>query len=217
MNWIDAVVIFLLAVNAFIDYKRGFIVSVYRVFSWTISIFIASNLYPYLTSFLKGNTNLYSSIKVLVENHLVSGTSGSVDDIINIPLPSLVKEKLTETLAQQGNIVRETLTTTIADFSIKALSLILLVIIITIGLKILVKILDLIAHLPVLNFFNRNMGMLFGVLTGVVQLWVIGAVLTYMSINVKYEELFIAIKNSKLGSYFYNNNIILNIITGTVK
>jgi len=208
---VDIIVIVVLLLNAVIDYNRGLIMSLYRFFSWGISLIVGSKLYPLVTLFFKNYTPLYENLKLTINSHIASDKI-TVDTIINLPLPQTVKTAINQSIGDQLNIAKETLVTKIADFGISALSLIVVVILVSLGIKLVVHALDAVSKLPVLNFFNKNLGLIFGLLVGVIQVWVVGIGLTYFAVNAKFGAVFAAIDESILGKYFYNNNVLLNII-----
>ncbi|MCT4612897.1 MAG: CvpA family protein [Clostridia bacterium] len=215
MNFIDLIVIAVLVFNALIDYKRGFIVSFYRATSMGISLFTASKLYPVISNVLK-KTQFYNNVEANLSANI------SVNEIVNsqtvdTPLPDIVDNMVMEAVKNGTANIKTMLVGELTEFVIKIVSMAIVVVVVSVGLKIVVYMLDLISKLPVLNFFNKNLGLAFGLIVGVFQLWVAGTVLTYLAINQKYAWLYEAVESSKLGNYFYNNNILLNVVTGIFK
>ena len=71
---------------------------------------------------------------------------------------------------------------------------------------------DLITELPIIKQFNDIGGILYGVIKALLIIYIILAIaffIIYVTGNITISE---AISNSYITKFFYNNNIILNII-----
>ena len=79
-------------------------------------------------------------------------------------------------------------------------------------LKILSILIDIVSKLPVIRQFNEVGGLIYGLIQGVfIILLVMTAVAIFTPLTGAYEVANI-INQSHVGAFFYNNNIILNII-----
>ena len=71
---------------------------------------------------------------------------------------------------------------------------------------------DLITELPIIKQFNDVGGVLYGIIKALLIIYVLLAIaffIVYISGNITISE---AISNSYITKFFYNNNILLNII-----
>lgn len=229
MNWIDIGIIIILVVHALNGLNKGFIISLFGVASIFIAAYISKLYYPYLISYIYANTTVYQNIEKFISKrvfNIISKTGESqiqnADSILEgFKLPEVIKEKLIDGIKfqpQTGDFIQSTgnlISGKITDIFITIISVVLVFIAARILLYIIVEIIDRIMQLPVLKTVNRLAGLGFGILKGVMIIFVIFTILTpIISIS---PDGFIAngTTKSKIGYYFYTHNIIINYISGT--
>ena len=85
-------------------------------------------------------------------------------------------------------------------------------VLIYIVVKVVINALHLFSKLPGLNFLNRFSGFLVGGAKGIVCVWLAGIVLTFFQCRGAFAELFSAMERTLFAGYFYENNILLQLI-----
>ena len=100
----------------------------------------------------------------------------------------------------------------LANICINIVSVILVFLAVYIGAKFLLKALNLFSKLPGLNFINRFSGFLVGCAQGLVGIWFVGIILTFVQCNAKFLELFATMDASVLAKFLYENNVLLYIV-----
>ena len=85
-------------------------------------------------------------------------------------------------------------------------------VLIYIVVKVIINALHLFSKLPGLNFLNRFSGFLAGGAKGIVCVWLAGIVLTFFQCRGAFAELFSAMERTLFAGYFYENNILLQLI-----
>lgn len=226
MNWVDMIIIIILAVSGLKGLSRGFIVSLFNLLSFFMAIYIAKLYYPAVVGYIYNNTLIDEKIQEFIYNRVLSviGSSNTGDNtnflIESFRLPESISKSLNEGLELQMGFDRAIdaaelfLAEKLTYLFITIISIITIFLLIRSILLILVNVLDLIAKLPVINFFNRAAGLAFGLIKGVLAVFIIFTILT--PVISMYPKGFIAqgTLNSVLGNYFYTHNFIINYLNG---
>ncbi|MTI65290.1 MAG: CvpA family protein [Firmicutes bacterium] len=220
MNIVDIIILIILLINSISGLTKGFIVSVFNLLGLLLSFFIAKNYYEVIANYIKETPSIYTKILDFVNNRVYGLMEGmgnskadSFFDIFKLPKP--IKELMinseqfrdtsTETVSSLNNFFVGSLT----DILINIISFILAFFIAWGILQILIGLLDLLAHLPIIKQFNRMLGFGFGLIKGILIIFLLFALIT--PVVTMYSEGLIAksIFDSNIGYYFYSNNIII--------
>ncbi|NLK20621.1 MAG: CvpA family protein [Epulopiscium sp.] len=227
MNIIDAIIILVFLVNGYIAYKRGFILSLFKLISLMISIFLASKLYPIVSAFLRNTTPLYDKIKtqiastILIQNGVETSTLTGQSDVINsLWTPNSIKNALIENnnpevygILNVGGL-KEYIAGYIANICINIISMIIVLLVVTIGIRIIIGILDIMAKLPILNSINNLFGLAFGLVSGLLQLWIVFTIIFIFQANPTFEKFFVYMTESTLAKFIYEYNLLLEWVIG---
>lgn len=212
---VDAVLVAVIALSAFIGYKKGFIDEILDLVSGIVAFFAAYFLTPLAAPYVNDHF-LFDKISQKAAdliNGLIAGSGGDVfgDGSANETFRSIVgkfgadydviKDRFTGMMSQQSAKAVSAISTHIAKPVSYALSYALCFIIIFIAalfiLWLIKRLLDLAAKLPPLEKANKALGLIVGVLFGILFVWVISVVLKlglpYLSVmapSVFPEDLF---------------------------
>ena len=208
---VDLIIVGILVLCIFLGYKRGLTGSLLKIVTFLLALIIAFILFKPVSNFIINNTkldeNLESSIKSMFleveENDTSSNMPTAMTDYIN---------KVIEDAADDAKTaVVETAARDVA-ISIINLGVVIVVYIIARIILIFVKgIASLITKLPVIKQFDKLGGIIYGILEGLIIVYVLLAIISFVSPMVN-GSLSNAIEESFLGSIMYNNNLLLKII-----
>ena len=135
-----------------------------------------------------------------------------------MPLPEFLKEALLENnnpviyQLLHAESLKEYIAGYLANVCINVLSVAAAFVLIYIVVKVIINALHLFSKLPGLNFLNRFSGFLVGGAKGIVCVWLAGIVLTFFQCRGAFAELFSAMERTLFAGYFYENNILLQLI-----
>lgn len=194
---------------------KGLVKSVWRVAAWLITAVLTFMLVQPAADFLSG-TEAAAKINEAVYNDVlqklpVSGTGddNTVSSKTGIPkflLGGLDIENI------KSNAVPEAaaeLSRNITQIAIKIIACIALFIILRLILAALFKILDAASKLPVINSANKLLGGLLGVINILFVIYIVCALVSLFAAN---ESVTDVINSSYIVKYFYNNNILLQLV-----
>lgn len=199
------------------------IVSFFFVF---LSLSLAWAINPYINDFLISETPVYSTIQETctdfvqkqssdLENEMES--SSQFIDGLNLPeilRKNIEKNNNTENYAELSvNTLTEYVSGYLARTIVNGLSYVLAYILATIGIRIVVYILNLIAGLPILKTANKLTGGLVGFVKGLVFIWILFLILTVLcSTEIGKTSLELIEKDSLL-SVIYQYDPLIQIFT----
>ena len=193
LTWFGIVIILILILFIWMGYRRGFIREIVSFFFVFLSLSLAWAINPYINDFLISETPVYSTIQETctdfvqkqssdLENEMES--SSQFIDGLNLPeilRKNIEKNNNTENYAELSvNTLTEYVSGYLARTIVNGLSYVLAYILATIGIRIVVYILNLIAGLPILKTANKLTGGLVGFVKGLVFVWILFLILTVL-------------------------------------
>lgn len=224
MNWIDIIILVILAINSLIGIKDGFIVSIFNLVGFIIAYFVAKLYYPVVSEYIVKNPELYgklkdfviSKVQPIIEKNTNLGDGSTIldnlklpelimDNALNNPLQGSYLKDMTDTVL---NVVAETLT----GILINIISFLIVFFVSWLILLIVVRVIDRVASLPILKQFNKLLGLGVGFIRGALIVYLILAILTPMISFSPDGAIAKGVFDSKIGYYLYNNNILLNYL-----
>jgi uncharacterized membrane protein required for colicin V production len=224
MNWLEILVIIILVVYSFIGRKRGFIKTVFTLFSTIIALLLTMWISPMVNKEIQKNDKIMNFVsnkveKVIEFNKNNDKTSEQMMFIDKLFLPGSIKDTLKENntgdvyVAMAADNFKEYVTGSISRIIINAAVFILVMLIIMIALGIISKTLDIISKLPIINGLNKTAGLFAGLLHGIIIVWIGFIFLIMFSSSSVGKTMFLLINESKFLTTLYNNNLLLKYIT----
>lgn len=218
MGLMDIIILIVIGLNGLLGLKKGLILSVFNLVGFILAIYIAKMYYPVASKFIINNPNFIAKVKDYVSgrvNTIADGVSKSngMDSIVDaFKLPKPINEGIinnSSTIIETG---KANIANSLTVFFINILSMVIIFLIARLIIHLLVMLLNSIAQLPVLKQFNSTTGLVFGILKGVLVVYIAFAILT--PIISMYPDGNIAeyTYQSTLGQFFYKKNIIINFI-----
>ena len=214
---VDLIVVAIILLNIFIGYKRGLTGSILKIASFIIAIILAAILYKPVASVVIENTQWDDNLK----QSIVSMLNGQVqeDGKINEEDSNLSNELvnyINNSLEQAKNDAKEQIVPTVAEnitvTIVNAGSAIAIFIVARIILLIVAFILKFITELPILKQIDKTGGIIYGILAGLIFVWVILAIVSFISPTIADTGLVEAISKSSICGFMYNNNLLLKMI-----
>ncbi len=200
---VDIVILAIIALFAFIGYKQGLVKVAIKMVSFLIAIIIAFALFKPVSSFVISNTGIDEKIEnAIVERITPEGLTkeDKVEEGLNITT------KVIDTTNNSIENVANTFTVKL----IEVVVFLLIYVIVRIILLFITALADAIAKLPILKQFNKAGGFIYGIIKGVLIVFIILGILLLCEplIGTVVKD---AIATSVVAKVIYNNNVILNI------
>lgn len=218
---VDIIILALIALSIFIGYKRGLIKCAINVLSFFIAILVVILLTTPISNLIINNTKIDDNIKATILEKIYPNDAGDAFrslgkeelklDENNSNLPEVVRDyvnDLTKGAYNNADVFAENISVMIVNIAVA--------IVLFIGTKfalIFVKALaDIVGKIPLIKQFNKAGGIIYGVASGVVRVYLILAIISIIVPVLANGSIIDAINSSMIGKAMYNNNILLKII-----
>ncbi len=230
MNWGDYVVIGIIGMFAVIGLFKGFIMSVYRLVSFVVCIFLSIKLSPVLARLLE-RTIVFDSIKGMIVSNLEAwgknvlsspqaaeaGAKGAEQVLGTIPMPDIFRSSLLKNVPSPSELVdvngvMNTVGEQLTGMIISVLSLIALYFVLRLIFVFIGTLLRGVSELPVFKQINKVGGFILGALQGILAVYILCAILMLFNSNPQMVPVFEGIESSMLAAGFYGNNFIINFL-----
>ena len=230
MNWCDFVVIGIIGIFAVMGLFKGFIMSVYRLVSFMVCVFLSLLLSLYLAAILE-QTAVYSSIKSMIINNLATwshnalsrpavlptGTAGAETILGTMQIPPVFKSSILSNLPSPAELldfdsVINAIGERLAGMILSVTCLILLYFALRLIFAVFGVLLRNISELPVFKQVNKIGGLILGALQGLLTVYILFAILTLFNLNIAFTPVFEGVRSSMIAARFYEDNIIINFL-----
>ena len=204
---VDIVIVAIIALCVLLGYLRGLTGSLIKILSFVLSIVIAFVLFIPVSNLIIDKTqiddNLEQSIREMViseEQEEENNMPEAITDYIGQQVEQAAEDAKTAAVDSAARDVAETI--------VKAGTWIALFIVARILLIFLKFITSLIAKLPVIKQFDKLGGIAYGLIEGLIIVYLLLALVSFIAPMFD-NSIIVAIKDSFVGSIFYNNNLLL--------
>ena len=159
---IDIIVVLFILLSVFLGYKKGLVALGIHLVAFIVALVVAFVLYRPIGALIINNTNIDESLQETIETKLEEVINTENGETLEI---SLIGEIKTETLSETAK--------TLSVNIIYGVTIIALFIILRIALVFITAIANWIAELPILKQVNKTGGILYGLLRGLLIVYLI--------------------------------------------
>lgn len=204
-----------------IGLKRGMIKMTFSLLSLVAIIVLIHILTPPTKALLR-ETDTYKSVETKVKGYVdehvermtvdmtMTGTKSQEIIIEGLPLPKSVKDDLKKNNLDYADkkvkSLNEYITSSLCDSILDASTFIILFVFLSILFAILVRVLNVMAKLPVISGFNTVGGAIMGLAEALVVLWILCIIITAFSTTGWGQKVCGAIADNGVLSMIYDNN-----------
>lgn len=213
--FIDLIILAILILCVFLGYKKGLTKCVIKILSFVIAIVIAFVLFKPISSLVINNTTIDDNIKNSIINVLQDDVSetGRVKEDTNLPqsMVNYINESIETSESTKTSIIEETA----QNISVGIVNVcvgISLFIIARIALIFVSALSSIVTDLPIIKQVDKLGGIVYGLIEALLIIFVIFAIISFISPMIESSGFIVAINKSILGSVFYNHNLLLSII-----
>ncbi len=227
-NWLEIVVGVYLICMVLYGHYRGFIRLAVSTAALIATLVIVHLAMPAVSMYVKEHTPVYDRIVEYMEKKLtihedISMPAGQRAVIENLNLPENIKELLIENNNSEIYKILGVeafgayLGSYLANFILNMISFLMLLLLVYIGLRLILKWLDILARLPVISGMNHMAGALLGGIQGLFYLWIAFLLVTVCSGTAWAQAALAQINASVWLSFLYHYNVIFKLALGILK
>ena len=211
---IDLIVIGILLVSTYIGYKKGLIGVAFKILSFIIAVIITLILFKPISNYIINHTNIAQTLENTITEKLanVKIENGEISkDETNLPnvVINYINKGIDNTINQTKDNIIKTVAENLSHTIIELVVIIGLFIITRLLLIFAKTMLEAVAQIPLVKQFNEVGGIAYGILKGILIIYVILAIISVVVPMLENKTILEVINSSILTKILYNNNLIL--------
>lgn len=228
MNWLLVIVVIILAAYTWHGYRKGLLRVLFSLASLIITILFVAWTTPYISNFIKENTQIYQNIEIRCEEWAREKTQKEVEEKTEqntsileeygIELPEELEtmlfqkvEKGSENLLESSGVYT-TMAEHMAQLAVDGIAFFVSLIICAILLHFIGGFLDIITKIPILKGINRILGLGAGLVQGLVIVWLFFYFVMISQVLPFGQELVSLIKSDEFLTTLYENNMVVYLV-----
>lgn len=236
MDMLFVIVLVILAGFGLHGYLRGLVRVLFSLVAIFLAIGLATALAPHTAEFLRNRTPLYQTIQEKCTEYIQESAGKNFEQkgleedkhnyekfsFFGMEIPSEIQDFLGANAAEQANEmledsgVYEKLGKFVAEQVLQRAAWALSFSVVFILMVILVRVLDLVAKLPVLNSINHMGGLFIGLIQGLLVVWLLFLLIVLCQGSDWGKQLMESIQENVFLKFLYDNNMIERFIMGMV-
>lgn len=215
---LDIIFIAVLLICLWFGLKRGFVRTFVGFAGLILSVLATYLLYRPYMNFIHTNEWIaprLSAFKDTIIQHLSPTVATHMENIVSgeeSALPAFISKNLINAQTQAQGV--DAVTNAIAEITVNVLAVLAFLLLIKLVLWVVTRLLFVACRVPGIKQVNSLMGAGFGLINGVILCYLLAAVLFLFSVDSQYSWIHNQLETAKVASYFYTNNLILNLIVG---
>lgn len=206
---IDIVIIAILALCIIMGYKKGLINVIFNIFAFLLAIIITLVLYKPVSDIIIKNTDIQEKIETaIIEN--TKGEENKKEEQTENGIQKYIENTMQNAEEDAKSKAIEVVAKKVSTKCIEIITALILFVITRIILIVLKFLTETLANLPIVKQCNEIGGLLYGVIKGILIIYVILTIMFFI-ISLKPEGMTAnLIETSYITKFLYNNNIIVN-------
>ena len=206
----DIILVAIIALNVFICYRKGLVKLAVGLIAVIVAIIVSVVLYKPVSNIIIENTEIDENIENTIIENFSAETDGEEDT--DNGFMKYMEKYVNDSINKTRNQIVLEASNVIATKLINICVFLGIFIIARIVLILLTFIADIIMSLPILKQFNKAGGIIYGLIKALLIIYVILAIIFFIIYVSGNTTLSNAISSSYITKFFYNNNLLLNLI-----
>ena len=214
---------------------KGFVHTIFTMFSLFIIIILTGVLSPYVADYINGHTDVPKSIhskveeKINLKEKISSDSSANRNDLIDkMDMPEQLKEVIKEKSQAAGDAFSATTEAAseklvtgiydrITDLIVSAIAYLFTFAVVGVIVLIAGILLDIVSKLPGIKQANAILGVIVGFVQGYLAVSVVYIAAVAFAATELGASVISQVAESEILTWFYNHNIVVDIVFGMLK
>lgn len=214
---------------------KGFVHTIFTMFSLFIIIMLTGVLSPYVADYINGHTDVPKSIhskveeKINLKEKISSDSSANRNDLIDkMDMPEQLKEVIKEKSQTAGDAFSATTEAAseklvtgiydrITDLIVSAIAYLFTFAVVGVIVLIAGILLDIVSKLPGIKQANAILGVIVGFVQGYLAVSVVYIAAVAFAATELGASVISQVAESEILTWFYNHNIVVDIVFGMLK
>ncbi len=219
---IDFIILAIMVICIALGYRKGLIGVAVNILGFFIALLIALILYTPISNFIINNTSIETTLQEAISDTVASyviqseeSTEEETEDNSSKVMADYINDFIEEEKQKAQTTEKEIINNVSEKVAINIIKIavgIIVFIIAKIALIFVKALANIIAKLPIIGQFDKLGGIIYGVLQGLIIIYIILALISLIAPTMGDSALIEAINSSLIGKAMYNNNIILKMV-----
>ena len=193
MNWLDIGMAFILIYTTINGLRLGFILSIFKIIQFILSIVITKRYYPYVYGYIINNPKVYNIFK------------GITQLILGILFHSKNKE--------DAKFIPDLISKGLLEILINIFAIIIVFWLANILINLILEAFSFVLNIPVLKQLNRLGGIIFGLMEGLFIIYLLNIILSPIASVLPESFIGRAVANSLVCDYLKDINLMLDLFS----
>ena len=211
--WVDTIIVIILVYAVIQGFRRGFVHTFLHAVGWILAVVLGFVWYPHVIDFLKENTGYYDTVRGMIAERIAEKT-GSAADSAMTGIPEVIRDLLDKAIDSASNAIANTLSASLANLIFNIIGFLAVAIAIKIILMLLTLLFSKEKRGGVIGVTDGFLGLFAGGLKGTILIYILLALMVPVASLSGSSFLTDQIDGSVIGSYLYDNNLILMAVKG---
>lgn len=197
---VDVIIFAILAICILLGYKRGLSGSIFKIISFVLAILITFCIYKPVTNIVMEKTKVNEKLKESIISKFESKEENDEEDKEVKGILDSINEKVKDATEESKDKIVESTAEEMSDKIVTAGVTIILFLVVRVLLLVVAFIISLITEIPGIKQFDKAGGIIYGVLQGIIILYLIFAIISFFDTLDALGPLNDAIDKAYLGS-----------------
>lgn len=203
---LDILCVLLIWVLGAIGYRKGLVKGLFGILSFGVAGIVTAIIYKPVSEYIMNIPFIKDSTVVLGERISELLNSPVEEGMSNLPI------WLYDVAQKTSEAANTAISNAVVNLIVNVFCIVVIYLLVKLAFKLFEGVLEIIMKLPILNFVNRAGGMICGIVTAVLILWIILACVVLFAGTDIFEPVNLAIQETSVLKYFYNNNLLMKMI-----
>jgi len=211
--WVDGIIAILIVFTMIQGFRHGFVYTFIHTVGWILAVVLGFVWYPYVIEFLKEKTPLYDSIHGKIAERVAENTGNAADSAMS-GIPEVIRSMLDKAVDSATTAITNTMSDNLTNLIFNLLGFLVVAIAIKLILMSLTFLFSKEKNSGIIGGVDGFFGLLAGALRGIILVYILLALMVPITSLTGSQFLIGQVDGSVLGSYLYENNLILQIVKG---
>ncbi|HWQ79165.1 MAG TPA: CvpA family protein [Anaerovoracaceae bacterium] len=211
--WVDAIIVSILVYGVIQGFRRGFVRTFLHAAGWILSVVLGFVWYPHVIGFLKENTGYYDTIRGKIAERIAENAAGVTDSALT-GIPEVIRDLLDNAINSLTGAIADTLSVSLTNLIFNIIGFLTVVIAIKIIFMFITLLFSKEKRGGVIGGMDGFLGLFAGALKGILIVYILLALMVPVLSLSGSTFLTDQLDGSVLGSYLYDNNLILMAAKG---
>lgn len=211
--WVDAIIVIILIFTIVQGFRHGFVHTFIHTVGWVLAVILGFVWYPHVITFLKEKTGFYDTIHGKIAERIAENAGNAADSAMT-GIPEVIRDLLDKAVDSATNAIAVSMSDNLSNLIFNILGFLVVAIVIKLFLLILTVLFSKEKNSGFIGGIDGLFGLLAGAAKGAILIYILLALMVPITSLSGSTFLIDQLDGSVLGSYLYNNNLILGLVKG---